>query len=495
MPSIPENAARQHLVGLPLQRRGKVRDTYEGLTDSTCIFPVATDRISAFDFVLPTEIQGKGEVLTAMNVFWRTEPLASVIGPNHDLVAFGTGVDAFLPDELKNNSALQKRSLVVKKKPMCSFEGIPRGYLTGTGLEAYEKSNPHCVCGHLMPHGLYDGSELPRPIFTTTTKAEVGHDTHILFQDVQSRYGDKPGILGMAMYSAAQEYAKSRGLIIADTKFEFWKDDDGTVGIGDEVLTPDSSRFWLAPIWRKSQEKKQSPAGMDKEFVRKFLKGLNVDLLDPENPKHLKRVSAVALPENICRVTAQLYRYAFWKLVGSKLEKYQREKMGIAVRDRRLRIEIVIGSESDRPQLERGLAVLKGRADFRVTVLSCHRNDDLHETLDDFVKHELLKADIGILCAGEAAALPGIGKTKTCKYGRPELPIIGVACKGKNEEADLAAKLSIKRLPGQPVELDPHGEPYFAASGFEAACMDALEHEFLPKAIESKPSVTGTWMF
>lgn len=500
MATIPQKAAREHIKGLPPPKRGKVRDTYKGLrtcrglTSNQTLLPVATDRISAFDFVLPCEVRQKGEILTAMNIFWRTGPLKAVIGKRHDLVAYGSDIDEFLSESLRGNPDIQKRSMVILRKKMAGFEGIPRGYLVGTGLEAYNDTNPHVVCGYPLPDGLHDGSKLAKHLFTTTTKAKFGHDVHIPVSQVVKRYGKGPMQLGLELYDAATAYAESRGILIADTKFEFWIDADGTVGIGDEVLTPDSSRFWLAFMYALAQEKKKSPQGMDKQYVRDYLKSLNIDLLDPTNPKHLKRLADLEIPRSLLEVTSLLYRYAFWALTGSKIEAFQRHEMGIAVSDVKPWVDIVIGSTSDEWQIKEAVDLLKGRANYRVTVLSCHRHDDKEEKLERFVQHELTQRTTHVLSgAGEAAALPGILKTKLCKYDRFYVPVLGVGCKGKNREADMAARLSVKRLPGQPVELSTNGQAYFGPKGFKAAARAILEQEFYPRKIEARPAVFGLW--
>jgi phosphoribosylcarboxyaminoimidazole (NCAIR) mutase len=212
---------------------------------------------------------------------------------------------------------------------------------------------------------------------------------------------------------------------------------------------------------------------------------LGIDKLDPKNPEHLAIVDELKFSENVRLMTTRLYRYILWRMAHKILEKYQREDMGIAVEVPRRKIEILIGSKSDSEQIEAGLDFLKGVADVNLRVLSCHRNlNELGAVAEQIINH----ADVVIAGAGMAAALPGIMKSQLCMLGHPEIPVIGVAFKGKSERDDQAAVLSIERLPGEPVELDLHGNAYFGNVGFIEACRAAIGHEFLPKDIERKPS-------
>jgi len=190
-------------------------------------------------------------------------------------------------------------------------------------------------------------------------------------------------------------------------------------------------------------------------------------------------------------MTTRIYRYIFWRLTGMQIEVYQHSVMGIMVEGRRPRIEVLVGSESDLPQTQTGLASLLGIAQVGISVLSCHRNPD---ELREFVRDGLSKADVIIAGAGMAAALPGIVKSELCLNGHPEIPVIGVAFKGPSDKDDQAAILSIECLPGQPVELDPSGHAYLGPNGFLEACEAAVSHEFLPRTIEPKPAKIGIKM-
>nr|WP_042183690.1 phosphoribosylaminoimidazolesuccinocarboxamide synthase [Kibdelosporangium sp. MJ126-NF4]CEL15743.1 Phosphoribosylaminoimidazole-succinocarboxamide synthase [Kibdelosporangium sp. MJ126-NF4]CTQ93669.1 Phosphoribosylaminoimidazole-succinocarboxamide synthase (EC 6.3.2.6) [Kibdelosporangium sp. MJ126-NF4] len=242
------------LTEYPQVAAGKIRELYA--VDDDHLLLVASDRISAYDYVLPTTIPDKGRVLTAMSVFW----FGLLDGPNH-LVAWD---DARIPDEVRG------RALLVRRLRMQPVECVARGYLTGSGLVDYRKTGG--VCGVPLPAGLGEASQLPEPIFTPTTKAEVGqHDEAIDFDAVRAAVGDELAVklrdTTLATYSQAAEHARSRGMILADTKFEFGLDESGELVLGDEVLTPDSSRFWAADVYEPG---KVQPA-FDKQIVRDWL--------------------------------------------------------------------------------------------------------------------------------------------------------------------------------------------------------------------------------
>ncbi|MDN4491677.1 phosphoribosylaminoimidazolesuccinocarboxamide synthase [Demequina sp. SYSU T00068] len=237
---------------------GKVRDLYEPTEPhprGDVVLVVASDRISAYDWVLPTEIPGKGGILTGLSLWWFDQMLDIV--PNHT-------VEAPVPAEVEG------RAMVCQRLDMFPVECVARGYLTGSGLVEYEESGT--VCGIPLPPGLVDGSRLPEPIFTPATKAEVGeHDENVDFDAVVALIGreDAEALrdLTLALYSRAHEIAAAKGIILADTKFEFGRDGSGAIVLGDEVLTPDSSRFWPADEW----EPGHAQPSYDKQFVRDWL--------------------------------------------------------------------------------------------------------------------------------------------------------------------------------------------------------------------------------
>lgn len=458
--------------------RGKVRDTYALPAHPELRLVVASDRISIFDFVLNAKVEEKGAVLTAMNLFWRKFIGNTVAG---DVVASGTKIDEYFPIDLRNNPALQQRALVVRTLDMLSCEAIVRGYLTGSGLKAYQKDG--IVCGHRLPTGLQDGDALPCAIFTPSTKAEIGHDEHVTADSIGEKYGVGVERLTLTVFAIARAYAETRGIILADTKFEWGLhlENKGTV-LGDEVLTPDSSRFWDAKEWRQmqKQEKRQSPTSFDKQYVREWGKTVGIDKRDPALSDDVTWVRSQLVPTDILRHTTQIYRYIFWRLTRMKLEAFQQFHMGLSVTPKPVKIEIVTGSQSDLEQAQAGLNYLNLRSKYdgvlaQRHVISCHRNPS---ELAQFAK-ELPSDCIVIAGAGLAAALPGVLKALLTQEGKGDIPVIGVGFRGKTEEANEAARLSITQLPGKPVILDADGKAYFGPDGFREACVAAVEHEFL----------------
>jgi phosphoribosylaminoimidazole-succinocarboxamide synthase len=285
---------------LKLVRRGKVRDVYA--VDDNRLLIVATDRISAFDCILPTPIERKGEVLTALSRFWFAK-LAPVI-PNHLI----TSSIADMPDLIQGHSAeLGGRSMLVLRTDVFPVECVVRGYLSGSGWKDYQRTGE--VCGHRLPAGLRESEKLAQPIFTPATKAETGHDENISEHQMAEIVGPEVTELlrdvSLRLYQQASEYARGLGIIIADTKFEFGRDQKGRIILIDEVLTPDSSRFWPAETYQAGR----SQASFDKQFVRDYLLQLGWD----------KQPPAPALPPEVARATSDRYLEAYELLVGEKL--------------------------------------------------------------------------------------------------------------------------------------------------------------------------------
>jgi phosphoribosylaminoimidazole-succinocarboxamide synthase len=285
---------------LKLVRRGKVRDVYA--VDEDRLLIVATDRISAFDCVAPTPIARKGEVLTALSRFWFTK-LANIV-PNHLIT---TEIES-MPDVLRRHaSELRGRSMLVRRAEVFPVECVVRGYLVGSGWKDYQRTGE--VCGHKLPSGLRESEQLAEPIFTPATKAETGHDENISEQQIAAIVGDDIATtlrdLSLRIYQEASAYALSRGIIIADTKFEFGRDRDGQILLVDEVLTPDSSRFWPADQY----EVGKSPRSFDKQYVRDYLHGLSWN----------KQPPAPELPPQVAQATTERYLEAYRLLVGESL--------------------------------------------------------------------------------------------------------------------------------------------------------------------------------
>jgi phosphoribosylaminoimidazole-succinocarboxamide synthase len=288
------------LSDLELVRRGKVRDVYA--VDDHSLLIVATDRISAFDCVLPTPIQRKGEVLTALSEFW-FQRLRDVVS-NHLIT---TDVSR-MPKPVQQQAAeLQGRSMLVKRAEVFPVECVVRGYLVGSGWKDYLRSGE--VCGHKLPEGLQESAELPEPIFTPSTKAEHGHDMNISEAQVREMLGEETTTslrnTSLSLYNKARDYARNRGIIIADTKFEFGRDESGEIILVDEVLTPDSSRFWPLEAYAPGK----SQPSFDKQFVRDYLETLSWD----------KKPPAPAIPSQIADATTGRYLEAYKLITGKDL--------------------------------------------------------------------------------------------------------------------------------------------------------------------------------
>lgn len=291
------------LPGIRKLKSGKVREVFD-LGDQLLI--VATDRISAFDVVLPNGIPRKGEVLTQLSLFWFN--MFSELVPNHLITS---GQDMFNHPGLSNlptetQAALARRSMLVKKTNPVPIECVVRGYLAGSGWKEYRQTQS--VCGIKLPPGLLESAELPEPIFTPATKAGTGHDENITFeraaQIVGGKLAEKLRELSIKIYRAARDYARDRGIIIADTKFEFGLL-KGQLILIDEILTPDSSRFWPAAQY----EPGQSQPSFDKQYVRDYLETLNWN----------KKPPGPALPPEVVAETGAKYIEAYERLTGAKL--------------------------------------------------------------------------------------------------------------------------------------------------------------------------------
>lgn len=295
MPALFES----QIKSLPLLHRGKVRDIYA--VDAKRLLIVTTDRLSAFDVILPDPIPAKGRVLATMSAFWFAQ-LADVL-PNH---LTGDTPESVVSAAEKDQVA--GRAVVTKRLQPLPIEAIVRGYLTGSGWKEYQQQGT--VCGIALPAGLQEASRLPTPIFTPSTKAAVGdHDENISFSQVEALLGAEKAAqvrdAALALYQRAADFALTRGIIIADTKFEFGVDEQGVLHLIDEALTPDSSRFWPADQYQPGQ----NPPSFDKQFVRDWLESLAWN----------KQPPAPAVPAEIAQKTAAKYREALVRLTGQDL--------------------------------------------------------------------------------------------------------------------------------------------------------------------------------
>jgi phosphoribosylaminoimidazole-succinocarboxamide synthase len=295
-PQINTVVWESHLAGVPLRSRGKVRDLYE-LGEHLLI--VATDRLSAFDVVLPTPIPDKGRVLTQLSLFW-FETLRDVI-PNH--VLSGTEFPAELAPYREE---LAGRAMLCRRAQPIAIECVVRGYLAGSGWKDYGASGK--VCGIALPPGLRESDKLPEPIFTPATKATTGHDENISFGEVVARVdgelAEQLRAVSLELYRRATLHAEPRGILLADTKFEFGLADGQLIWI-DEALTPDSSRFWPADGYRPGR----AQPSFDKQYVRDYLEHIGWS----------KQPPAPALPPEVVAATRSKYREAYWRLTGHEL--------------------------------------------------------------------------------------------------------------------------------------------------------------------------------
>ena len=300
-----ETILQLDLPGIKKVRSGKVREVFD-LGDRFLL--VASDRISAFDVIMPNGIPHKGAVLTQVSHFWFEK--FSALVPNHLLAGandpLGVGVQALACLPPAQLADLQRRSMLVKKAKPLAIECIVRGYLSGSGWKEYKKSQT--VCGLKLPAGLTESAELPEPIFTPSTKAEEGHDENISFEEACKIVGVELATqardLSLKIYRAGRDYARQRGIIIADTKFEFGLF-EGQLILIDEVLTPDSSRFWPADQFQPGR----GQPSFDKQFVRDYLETLTWDKTPP-GPQ---------LPDDVVAKTSAKYLEAYEKLTGKKL--------------------------------------------------------------------------------------------------------------------------------------------------------------------------------
>jgi phosphoribosylaminoimidazole-succinocarboxamide synthase len=293
---VPDTLIETDFADLKLYARGKVRDLYN-VSDQLLL--VATDRISAFDHVLGTGIPDKGRVLTQISLFWFR--LLESIVPNHLITA---NVDEY-PEELQRHAdALRGRSMLVANAQMFPVECVVRGYLSGSGWKDYQATGD--VCGISLPKGLKESDRLPEPLFTPATKSADGeHDENISFAQMESRVGKQTAAklrdLSLQIYALASQYAEGRGLILADTKFEFGRTPRGII-LADEVLTPDSSRYWPRDTYNPGGPQQS----FDKQFVRDYLESIRWN----------KQAPAPSLPENVVERTREKYLEAFRLLTG-----------------------------------------------------------------------------------------------------------------------------------------------------------------------------------
>ncbi len=467
------------LDGLPLVHRGKVRDTYDLGSDHLLV--VATDGISIFDFVLNALIPEKGYVLAAMSHF--SFKYLESKGIKTHMIAVGSGIDPYLPPHLRGDIDLQRRAMVVRKLSMILVEFIQRNCLTGSVLSEYKEKGT--VYGIPLPEGLQDGDELPRQLFTPTTKAEEGHDEPMDAKEVLERYREEVMLFDRA-FREMTALANKRGIKAADGKGELGRDVNGVARIGDEFFTADSNRFWDAIVWNASRKQKQrkAPPPFDKQLAREWGISVGINKLDPKNPDHVAQVHLLELPAPLIAGTTQIYRYICWRLTGQTLEAYTRSELEVQVPLPRKRVAIVAGSESDLPAIGAVVecsarhGVFDGAlSTIETHVISCHRNP---VELNSFAEAGCGGADVVICAGGKALALPGVLDALLYAKGK-SIPVIGVALAPEGSVSEQAAVLSIEELPGNPVVIDEmKGSAYVGGRGLLQALLRVAHGEMPP---------------
>ncbi len=291
--------------GFKLIHEGKVWQTWTDpcLEKNGEVYRVATDRVSIFDFVLNGQIPGKGIVLNSLTQFWQNMMRKEILTHTSNISS-------------TDETLMSGRGSIVKKLKMEPIECIVRGFLTGTGLISYNETG--MVCGHVLPKGLFDGNRLPEPIFTPTTKEAVGHDIHMTEAEAIEKYGVQIRDLSLRAYGIINAYAEKHGYFLADTKFEFGRNQNGNLVLADEIGTPDSSRFWKISEWEESQKLGKSPSGWDKQFIRDWGKSLNppISKLNPKIDADLLLVREIKIPQEIIEGTAERYQQIQKELMG-----------------------------------------------------------------------------------------------------------------------------------------------------------------------------------
>lgn len=481
MPKLsPARANWPLFEGLELLSRGKVRDTY--VLPGGLLLSSATDGISIFDFVLNALVLEKGIILNCLNHFW-LKHLEECYGISTHLVAAGADIDQFLPVHLREYPDLQSRAMVVRRLDMASAEFVVRSVLTGSSLKPYNKTGK--VYGHQLPAGLQDGDALPYLLDTPTTKSDEGHDMPLDPVETRRLWPEQTNTL-FKVFQIGHDYAMQRGIKLADTKFEFGK--DGT--LADEVLTPDSSRFWEYSAWlesRKPSQGRKPPQAFDKQFVREWGIEAGIKGLDPENISDLAKVHAIEVPEKVIRATTAIYRYIFWRLTCKTSEDYRHDVLGIEVDRQPKIIEVICGSESDLPVLDRALEMilpLPTDTKIKIHVMSCHRNP---AQVENYARRLCPKNCSAIVCiGGKAFALPGVVDA-LIHDNKLDVPVVGVALGKPGSKELLAAQLSIEELPGAPVIMDElTGSCYCGEEGIVSALNRIIYGELPPPKIRKE---------
>jgi phosphoribosylaminoimidazole-succinocarboxamide synthase len=478
----PMRAAVPLLEGLLSINRGKVRDTYE--LGNGLLLIVVTNAISIFDFVLNAMVDQKGYVLNMFSHFWFTKLMQK--GYVTHFVAAGAAIDQYLPLHLRGNPDLQMRAMVVRKLNMAPVEFVYRNFFSRASKSFAEYPSVRTICGHELPLGLQDGDRLPITLDTPTTKAASGPDEPLDADKTRAQYSVPTGI-GLSAFKWVSEYLEKRGLILADTKMEM--DRDGM--IGDEVFTPDSSRFWDLAAWKKTRKEivRKAPPPLDKQLVRAFGIEHGINKLNANDPEDIARAHTLEIPALLLRATTQTLRYILWRSTGKTLEQYAATELGITLPVKKKRVAILLGSDSDLPTVRSTIKAALRRNVFEaldVHVISCHRNP---AEIEAFAACNCNAADVVIAAGSKAFALPGV-LDALLRSKKIEIPVIGVALGKVGSKSRLAAELSISELPGEPVIMNEMvGRPYSGAGGLESALNRVATGELPPPKILAKKPV------
>jgi len=476
-------------------KRGKAWDSYR--LANRLRWLVATDCASIYEFSLNHIFPLKGACLVTYCVFWHLK--LSAYGIKTHIVAFGSGIDKYIPEQYRNNPDIQSRSLIVSELDMISdYELIVRKLITGHGWEEYEKTGKNggqpSICGQPLPKGLQDGDMLPYTMFTPTTKVDKGHDTNVPADPVRLKYPSAVFRVLQA-FDIAFNYAWERNVVLADDK----KECDKEGNIADETFTIDSSRWTPKIAWLKSREPatgRKMSSGFDKQYLRnKGIEELGINKLDPDKPADIAKVHAWKVPDEAATHFIQGGKYLFWLLSDMNINRFRRGPMGISLPpDPPKNVLLVCGSETDFPVVK---SVCEGvRPYVTVDITSCHRNPN--ELVELVKSPRFLSYDLVAGVGSEQLGLPGDMDAWAHYFctqdpTRREVPVAGVAL-GSGESL-LAARMAIKRVPGQPLIMkELEGEPYVGPEGLRELLLRITNGELPPPQIrkerEAKP---GFW--
>lgn len=474
---IPSRCAPPFLIdGVPTYV-GKVRDN--SLLGPDAILSAVSGRFSSNDFV----IASAPKLGMYRNIMAVAGKLSLENYLRHDMVAYGAGIDEFIPEAYRGNPELQACATILRPLSMIPVEFVYRSHLTGSGYRDYKETGE--LFGVRLPEGMRDGEELPEVMFTPTTKETGAHDAPMSPAYVWNQYPDAVRA-GFAAFLVDRTHCDTKCYLVQpDTKYELGYDSDGQLRFGDENRTVDCARFWDIWEWSGCIDKGQAfPRSLSKEALRIHVKELLAGR-DPANPEDIRYVhEEMQLAPEFFQDLERLYRYMTWRLVGMKAESYLREMMGV-FDPPEVRVDVLVGSPSDEKWLADGLDLLRKTGSYGVgLVCSAHRNPD---TLSDYARNESPNV---VVCAGsKALALPGDLRAQFNKVaGKKNIPVIGVALEGSEPEDIEDAVRAIAGLPGLFVEMDSVGLPYQGANGFLEACRSAVYDEFYPRPIKDKPS-------